>query len=124
MVDAKTVVGLESIALDEPTGPTWIDEAIERWGEPRLRLDTEGPGWVSSRSGEFASRRCWAWFPKIDGNWVNHNISIDRIPARADRPERWEVIVGNHLNGSAFATFDHDPTDTELRRLVKAGWRL
>ena len=113
---ADNEVGMETAVLER----TWLDEAIERWGEPRLRFDEEKR--VPSDRGPMY-RRCWVWFPIMDGKPVNVHLSIDHYPRKGDA-EFWRVECGYHSSPwpDTGRSFQHDPTDNDVRCVIARGW--
>ena len=88
---------------DEPAG-TWLDVAVERFGEPRIAFP-------EPRNLGHYTRRCWVWF--VDGQ--NFNIALDvegsRVHTSAGSPGR---RVELYTNG--------EPADAEIRGLCECAW--
>lgn len=112
------VVGLESLPPSDDPATSWYDDAIGRWGEPRINIPNE------QRIGGVGYRRCWVWFPKIGDRLVNHHVRIDRKPARGTVVETWHVLAGNHLGDEAQSRLKHEPTESDMQRITRAGWGL
>ena len=86
---------------------TWLEQAVEKFGQPHVDLG-HGVNIVTS------FRRCWIF--NVDGQ--NFNLAIDEM---RDGPARFEVHA-NSPGHQAKLFLDTEPTDAQLHSICEFAW--
>jgi hypothetical protein len=108
-IDAATILrvlaALDLIPAELAEVGSWLDQAVECFGEPHIAL----PEPVIRFD---LNRRCWVWF--VDGQ--NFNVAIDQL-----RPDRFKVTANSPGRLAEIYT-KAEPTDAELRSALDHAW--
>jgi hypothetical protein len=96
--------GIVTLSNPLEAAGTWLDQAIERFGEPFIAIPD-----AVIRPG--LNRRCWGWF--VDGQ--NYNLAIDR------EDTGFRVTGGAPYRHARIWT-STEPTDSEIRSVLDLAW--